>query len=58
MRPRNSVPGQGPRFVGLAKDMTAYGIAAIAHNIRKAAKFLALYGLVDPAYAGQYTSAI
>jgi len=40
------------RFMGLAKNMTAYGIAAIAHNIRKGAKFLTLYGLPDPNYAG------
>ena len=26
------------RFMGLAKNMTAYGIAAIAHNVRKGAK--------------------
>jgi len=36
------------RFMGLAKNMTAYGIAAIAHNIRKGARFLTLYGLPDP----------
>ena len=40
------------RFMGLAKNMTAYGIAAIAHNLRKGAKFLTLYGLPDPKYAG------
>ena len=40
------------RFMGLAKNMTAYGIAAIAHNIRKGAKFLTLYGLPDPDYTG------
>jgi len=40
------------RFMGLAKNMTAYGIAAIAHNLRKGAKFLTLYGLPDPNYAG------
>ena len=40
------------RFMGLAKNMTAYGIAAIAHNVRKGAKFLTLYGLPDPNYAG------
>ena len=39
------------RFMGLAKNMTAYGIAAIAHNLRKGAKFLTLYGLPDPNYA-------
>ena len=40
------------RFMGLAKNMTAYGIAAITHNIHKGAKFLTLYGLPDPNYAG------
>jgi IS5 family transposase len=40
------------RFMGLAKNRTAYGIAAIAHNIRKGAKFLTLYGLPNPNYAG------
>ena len=40
------------RFMGLAKNMTAYGIAAIAHNVRKGAKFLTLYGLPDPNCAG------
>lgn len=40
------------RFMGLAKNMTAHGIAAIAHNIRKGAKFLTLYGLPDQSYAG------
>jgi len=44
------------RFMGLAKNMTAYGIAAIAHNVRKGARFLTLYGLPsdlpDPTYAG------
>ena len=38
--------------MGLAKNMTAYGIAAIAHNVRKGAKFLTLYGLADQSYAG------
>ena len=40
------------RFMGLAKNLTAYGIAAMAHNIRKGAKFLMLYGLPDPSVAG------
>ena len=40
------------RFMGLAKKMTPYGIAAIAHNVRKGAKFLTLYGLPDPNFAG------
>jgi hypothetical protein len=38
--------------IGLAKNMTVYGIAAIAHNVRKGAKFLTLYGLPDPNYVG------
>jgi IS5 family transposase len=37
--------------MGLAKNMTAYGIAAIIHNLRKGANFLSLYGLPDPNYA-------
>jgi IS5 family transposase len=40
------------RFMGLAKNATAYGIAAMALNIRKGAKFLRLYGLPDPAHTG------
>ncbi|MBT5931271.1 MAG: transposase, partial [Rhodobacteraceae bacterium] len=40
------------RFMGLAKNRTAYGIAAIAHNLRKGTKFLTLYGLPEPNYAG------
>jgi len=40
------------RFMGLAKNMTAKGIAAVAHNVRKGAKFLTLYGLPDQKYAG------
>ena len=40
------------RFMGLAKNTTVYGLAAIAANIRKGAKFLVLYGLPDPGYAG------
>jgi IS5 family transposase len=40
------------RFMGLAKNLTFYGLAAIAANIRKGAKFLMLYGLPDPASAG------
>jgi hypothetical protein len=31
--------------------MTAYGIAAFVHNLRKGANFLSLYGLPDPNYA-------
>jgi len=40
------------RFMGLAKNMTAYGIAAIAHNVRKGVRFLTLYGLPDKTCAG------
>ena len=39
------------RFMGLAKNIVVYGLAAIAANIRKGAKFLTLYGLPDPGYA-------
>lgn len=35
--------------MGLAKNKTFYGLAA---NIRKGAKFLTLYDLPDPCYAG------
>ena len=40
------------RFMGLAKNTTVYGLAAMAANIRKGAKFLSLYGLPDWHYAG------
>ena len=40
------------RFMGLAKNTTFYGLAAMAANIRKGAKFLAEYGLPEPYYAG------
>ena len=40
------------RLMGLAKNLTLYGLAAIAHNIAKGAKFLLLYGLPEPATAG------
>lgn len=40
------------RFMGLTKNMTFYGLAAIAANVRKGAKFLTLYGLPDPGHAG------
>jgi IS5 family transposase len=40
------------RFMGLAKNTTVYGLAAIAANIRTGAKFLMLYGLPDPCHAG------
>jgi len=35
------------RFLGLAKNTTFYGLAAIAANIRKGAKFLGLYGIPE-----------
>lgn len=40
------------RFMGLAKNTTVYGIAAMALNIRKGARFLTLYGLTDSSIAG------
>jgi len=40
------------RFMGLAKNTTVYGLAAMAANIRKGAKFLALYGVPESSYAG------
>ena len=40
------------RFMGLAKNATVYGLAAMAANIRKGAKFLRLYGVPEPNYAG------
>jgi IS5 family transposase len=40
------------RFMGLAKNKTVYGIAAMAANRRKGAKFLSIYGLPDWHYAG------
>jgi IS5 family transposase len=36
------------RFLGLAKNSTFYGLAAIAANIRKGARFLGLYGIPKP----------
>lgn len=36
------------RFMGLAKNVTFYGLAAMALNIRKGAMFLMLYGLPEP----------
>jgi IS5 family transposase len=38
--------------MGLAKNLTLFGTAAIAHNIQKAAKFLRLYGVREPLPAG------
>lgn len=40
------------RFMGLAKNITCYGIAAMALNIRKGARFLTLYGLPEPNFTG------
>ena len=40
------------RFVGLDKNLTFYGLAAMASNIRKGAKFLTLYGIREPAATG------
>lgn len=40
------------RLMGLAKNLSFYGLAAIAHNIQKGAKFLRLYGLPEPANTG------
>jgi len=40
------------RVMGLAKNMTFYGLAALAHNIQKGAKFLTLYGLPAPTPTG------
>lgn len=40
------------RFMGLAKNITAYGLAAIAANLRKGASFLTLYGLPEPSSTG------
>jgi IS5 family transposase len=36
----------------LAKNVSFYGLDAIAANVRKGAKFLRLYGLPDPASTG------
>lgn len=40
------------RVLGLKKNLTFYGIAALASNIRKAAKFLTLYGIREPVMTG------
>ena len=45
------------RFVGLAKNLTFYSLAAIAHNIRKGARFPGLYGVAEPACGKQGASA-
>ena len=36
------------RLMGLAKNLTLFGLAAIAHNITKGEKFLMLYGIPIP----------
>jgi transposase, IS5 family len=40
------------RFMGLAKNITFFAIAAIAQNIQKGARFFLLYGVRKPNYAG------
>ena len=40
------------RYLGLTKNLSFFGIVAIAHNIKKAAKFLQLYGIPKHAIAG------
>jgi len=40
------------QFLGLAKNATAYGLAAMAASMRKGAKFLTLYGVPRPSYTG------
>jgi IS5 family transposase len=40
------------RLMGLAKNLTLFGLAAIAHNIAKGAKFLVLYGLPNLKFTG------
>lgn len=40
------------RLLGLAKNLTFYGFAAVAHNIRKSAKLLGLYSVLKPAPGG------
>lgn len=40
------------RFMGLAKNTTFYGLAAMALNLRKGAMFLMLYGLPEPNFTG------
>ncbi len=37
------------RLLGLAKNVTFYGLAAIAHNMGKGARFLGLYGVPERA---------
>ena len=40
------------RFMGLAKNATIYGLAAMAANLCKGSKFLVLYGVPKPYSAG------
>lgn len=40
------------RLLGLARNLTLYGLAAIAHNIQKGGRFLSLYGLPEPTPTG------
>lgn len=40
------------RLMGLAKNLTLFGLAAVAHNIQKGAKFLLLFGLKELAPTG------
>jgi len=40
------------RLMGLARNLTFYGLAAVAHNIQKGSKFLILYGLPEPTATG------
>ncbi len=40
------------RFMGLAKNETLFGLAAMAANIRKGARFLMLYGLPEAQMTG------
>ena len=40
------------RLMGLARNLTLFGLAAVAHNIQKGAKFLLLFGRKEPATMG------
>lgn len=40
------------RLLGLARNLSFYGLAAIAHNIQKGGEFLILYGRPEPAPTG------
>ena len=40
------------RLLGLARNLSFYGLAAIVHNIQKGGKFLILYGQPEPAPTG------